>query len=170
VPPRPKPVNTHLVSGTYRASRHAQTTSETAPSGLPRCPDHLTGLARWAWLHFAPKLAGLRVLTVSDGLALERLCSVYAEVRDYDTTLANAGTTYSTPPTDKSGNVLKDKNGDPLPGIVRLHPAVAARSDADKRLRAYLIEFGLTPAARNKAAVTPESPDDIDPTDQYIPR
>ena len=167
---RPKPTANHVVSGTYRADRHAQNTSDAAPADTPRCPDHLTGLARWAWMHFAPKLRGLKVLTLSDGMALERLCCVYAEVRDYDTLLANAGTTYSTPPVDKSGNVLRDANGEPLPGIVRIHPAVAARANADNRLRAYLLEFGLTPAARNKAAVAPDTPDDTDQTDRYISR
>jgi len=41
--------------------------------------------------------------------------------------------------------------------MVRTRPEVAVIADADRRFKSYLVEFGLSPAARSKV-VTPGKP------------
>jgi P27 family predicted phage terminase small subunit len=77
------------------------------------------------------------VLTQADGFALERLAELYADIVDLGQAIADGGRTYESK-TEAGGT------------IVRPRPEVAMLSDADRRFRAYLIEFGLTPAARSK--------------------
>ena len=44
--------------------------------------------------------------------------------------------------------------------MVRTRPEVAIRADADRRFRAYLVEFGLTPAARSKVKISDQKAKD----------
>ncbi len=76
-------------------------------------------------------------LTVADTLALERLCDIYADILQLRDTIAIEGRTYTT----------KTQLGDFL---IKANPAVAMLADADRRFKSYLVEFGLTSAARSK--------------------
>ena len=42
----------------------------------------------------------------------------------------------------------------------RLHPAVGALQDADRRIKSWLIEFGQTPSARSRIKVEGYEPDE----------
>jgi P27 family predicted phage terminase small subunit len=151
--PRPLPTHLKLVRGTLRKSR-INTKEPRPPQGLPRIPTHLGGHARAAWLTYAPLLAGMGVLTKADAMALEALCVTYGEWRRHDAVLAREGETYSSPVLDKRGDPVLD-DGVPVPGIIRARPEVSLRADADRRLRAWLIEFGLSPSARSKVHAEP---------------
>ena len=85
-------------------------------------------------------LDGMGVLTTADSLALERLCDIYADILQLRETIAIEGRTYTT----------KTQMGDFL---IKANPAVAMLADADRRFKSYLVEFGLTPAARTKVKV-----------------
>lgn len=148
---RPKPAEMHTMAGTWRPDRHAPPAigAQRAPEAV--LPRHLSGDAREFWTRHAVRLRAAGLLDVDSAPAFERLCQVWAEVRGYDAYLAEHGTTYETG------------------SMVRTRPQVALRSEADKRLRQYLIEFGLTPAARTKvprAPVDTDAPDD--PIDRYL--
>ncbi len=82
------------------------------------------------------------VLTLADGKALELLCSVYAEYRDARDVIDRQGATYES----------HTQNGK----IVRARPEVAIASDAWRRIRAMMTEFGLTPSSRSRIAVAPQ--------------
>lgn len=152
--PRPLPTHLKLVRGTLKKSR-ANLAEPKAPPGIPRIPSHLEGHARAAWLTYSPMLAGMGVLTRADGMALEALCVTYGEWRRHDAVLAREGETYSSPVLDKRGDPILDAEGVPVPGMIRARPEVALRADADRRLRAWLIEFGLSPSARGKVHAEP---------------
>ncbi|EAC1371396.1 phage terminase small subunit P27 family, partial [Salmonella enterica subsp. enterica serovar Anatum] len=79
------------------------------------------------------------ILTVADSLALERLCDIYADILQLRLTIADEGRTYT----------VKTEGG----FLIKANPAVAMLADADRRFKSYLVEFGLTPAARTKVKV-----------------
>ena len=105
------------------------------------CPRWMPGAGRAAWRYYAPLLARLRILTRVDVVALEVLCVTYAEWRSAVTALRKHGQTYES--VTEGGGV-----------IVRKRPECELVSDSSRRIRAMLVEFGLTPAARTKVEVT----------------
>lgn len=68
------------------------------------------------------------------------MCDIYADILQLRETIAIEGRTYTT----------KTQMGDFL---IKANPAVAMLADADRRFKSYLVEFGLTPAARTKVKV-----------------
>jgi P27 family predicted phage terminase small subunit len=133
---RPTPSHLKVVAGTNRKDR--ENPDEPKPAlGSPVPPVWLSDDAKVQWGRFSVWLEQMGVLTVADGPALERLVSVYLEVRDLEACLTLEGRTYATQST------VGER-------VVKAHPAVAMLNSADSRLRQMLIEFGLTPAARTK--------------------
>jgi P27 family predicted phage terminase small subunit len=84
------------------------------------------------------------VLTVADGLALEALCETYADLVEAREALKERGAT-----TYQSAN-----------GLIRPYPQVAHAADADRRLKTWLNEFGMTPAARAKVSAAADEGDE----------
>jgi P27 family predicted phage terminase small subunit len=124
--------------------------------GRPRAPKHLSVTARKAWRHLAPLLERMGVLTEVDGVALELLAEAYADYLGAQATLKAFGSNiYET--KNESGSVM-----------YRTHPATAIMQDADRRIRAWCAEFGLTPSARTR--VKGEPPRKNDPAEKYLDR
>jgi P27 family predicted phage terminase small subunit len=88
------------------------------------------------------------VLTEADGVALEMLCETYADFLAARAELKAIGSEYYQTST-ASGDVMH-----------RIHPAVAQRNDADRRIRAWLAEFGMTPSARARVKADAEAEED----------
>lgn len=155
---RPKPTQLKLVTG--NPGNRPLNTKEPAPkTGIPRMPSHLTPTGKAAWKKLCKILGDMGVLTLADGLALERLCDVYAEILDLQKEIKKNGRTYEslrpmddipTPNHDEgtSGPVAMEQY------LIKPNPAVAMLADADRRFKAYLVEFGLTPAARSKIQIS----------------
>jgi len=162
---RKLPSHLKVVTGTQRVGR--TNAAEPKPAvGRPRIPAHLSGHSRVAWRMYAPLLERMGVLSVNDALALERLCQCYAEIRTFEEVIARDGVTYRAPVLDKRGQPVFDKDGVPALGMVRIRPEVAAQADADRRFKAWLTEFGLTPAARSKVNAIP--PNKREPGSEYF--
>lgn len=150
---RPKPTHLKLVQGNpgKRALNGAEPKPERVP---PSPPDHLTDAARVAWGRLTVLLDRMGVLTQADAYALERLAELYAEIVDLSGVLQREGRTYES----------ATQNGT----IIRPRPEAAMLADADRRFRAYLIEFGLTPAARSKVKADGEGATESDPAAAYF--
>lgn len=134
---KPKPTVVHLRDGTRpRRSRAAE---PTPPRGLPSPPDWMSEKGRSAWGDIARILADQGVLTTADGAALQGLCEAHADWLAAARDVEAHGLTYIT----------HNRDGEEC---IKANPAVAMKSDADRRRRAWLCEFGLTPAARAKVA------------------
>lgn len=162
---RPKPTVLKLVQGNP-GKRPINDKEPTPKRAKPPRPGHMSELAKKAWPKVSRILAGLSVLTLADGLALEGLCEAYAELQAARKAIREAGGEYYFCPMGPSG---VDADGKPVaaPGMWRAHPAVAMRNDADRRLRAWLVEFGLTPAARSKVKVDGQ-PASEDPAERFF--
>lgn len=149
---KPKPTHLRVV----KSGRPAPSPVD-AGGAAPRCPDHLTGEARAAWLRWSKLLTARGVLSEMDATALEQACQCYALCRQLQDTLTREGFSYQGPTLDASGRAVKDSNGDPVMGMARVRPEVSALDTADKRLRQWLGAFGMTPSDRARVAVDPDA-------------
>jgi P27 family predicted phage terminase small subunit len=95
------------------------------------------------------------VLSEVDAIALELLSEAYSDYLGARAEIKAFGAeTYAT----------ETANGDKM---YRTHPAVAQRNDADRRIRGWLTEFGLTPSARTRVKADGQSEQD-DPAASYF--
>src|SRR5579859_4068277 len=147
---RPKPTHLKLVQGNPGKRALNAEAEPREPRVLPPAPDHMTVMAKEAWYHLAPLLDQMGILTAADLKALEMACEAYAEVRECRDAIELAGGgTYET--RNLAGEVM-----------FRARPEAARLADADRRFRGWLIEFGLTPAARSKVRMPGGGPDPLD--------
>ncbi len=150
---RPKPTPLKLVTG--NPGKRAINKKEPKPAReIPSPPSHLTDEGKTAWGRLSVLLDGMGVLTVADAFALERLCDIYAEILILREDIKKEGRTYKT----------ETQQGDTL---TKANPSVAMLADADRRFKSYLVEFGLTPAARSKVNVN-DGKEKEDPLNQFF--
>ena len=144
---RPKPTHLKIVGG--NPGKRALNKREPAPRReIPSCPAHLSDESKVAWGRLVEMLDRIGVLTECDALALERLCDCYADILACRELVARDGRTYTT--TTAQGDTL-----------IKGNPAVNQLRAADAQFKSYLVEFGLTPAARSKVQVSDdEKPED----------
>lgn len=138
---KPVPIEQHKARGTYRADRHKGIAAND--HGIPECPTWLSGRARDGWIEIAPMLDARGVLTQADAVSLQALCERYADWRELREEVRAEGRTYST--TNPAGDEM-----------IRPNPKAAMLDEAERALKGWLIEFGLTPAARSKVAAIGE--------------
>lgn len=149
---KPKPSHLKVVGGTSRKSR--ENPAEPKPrAGLPVPPPHLRPRAREAWDYMLRLLDSMGVITVADAVALERLAECYADLLDARASLAQPlmwhfpnGGVVEVAPAGEMTYLTRGKDG----FMARTRPEAAQIADLDRRLKAYLGEFGLTPATRSK--------------------
>lgn len=136
---RPTPTAIRIATG--NPSGRKLNKKEPTPEGIPIPPDHLSDGARKAWFTIVPILCSMRVATSADYMAIARLCECYALVNDLEKNIREKGTT----------QVVVTESG---AEFERPRPQVSMLADADRRLKGYLVEYGLTSAARSKVSVT----------------
>jgi P27 family predicted phage terminase small subunit len=158
---RPKPTHLKVVSG--NPGKRALNKREPQPAkAIPSCPEHLSTASKVTWGKLCVLLDRMGVLTEADGLALERLCDCHAEILECRELIAKHGRTYES---------IRWIGGDESPieqVLVKANPAVAMLADADRRFKSYLVEFGLTPAARSKVQIKDDGDEQKDPLQEFF--
>lgn len=150
---RPKPTALKLVTG--NAGKRAINKTEPKPAReIPSCPAHLSDSGKVAWGRLSALLDRMGVLTEADTFALERLADCYTDILECRLLIARDGRTYTT---DSVGGRL-----------IKTNPAVNQLRAADAQFKSYLVEFGLTPAARSKVHATPDDEDKQDPLSEFF--
>lgn len=158
---RPKPTHLKVVSG--NPGKRALNKREPKPERVvPSCPEHLGTEGKVAWGRLCAVLDRMGVLTEADALALERLCDCYAEILECRLLVARDGRTYS------SIRGIGDEDSKIEQVLMKANPAVAMLADADRRFKGYLVEFGLTPAARSKVQVKGDGDSEKDPLQEFF--
>jgi P27 family predicted phage terminase small subunit len=109
-------------------------------SKVPPAPRFLSDTARAEWRRRAREFVGLRMLTSADLGALAALCEAYGRFADATAEFERLGRPF-TITTDKGFQVK--------------HPLLAIIDAAEKTLRAFSLEFGVTPASRSKISLPP---------------
>ena len=149
---RPKPPALKILEG----NRGHQAKSKLDPSkeftlapGLPEKPKGMSRAASREWDWIAPALVALGVLTPIDGKALSEYCKSFGLAETYYKIAVKEpmvrDSTY-----DKDGNLLLERE--------KVNPAVQAWKIASANCRAFLIEFGLTPASRTRLKIETPKP------------
>jgi P27 family predicted phage terminase small subunit len=129
---KPVPTKLRILRGNPR--QHALPKNEPKPpSGIPDPPEHLTPEAREHWDEVREPLAKIGLLTVIDGEALAGYCESRALWVAAKKKLAEQGITVSSP------------NGYEIPS-----PSLSIAMRAQKEMRAWLAEFGMTPSSRSR--------------------
>lgn len=155
MPRKRVPMEQREIEGTVRAKhrKKAEGTPEVEIILVEECPGLSTD-ARKYWPLLRKVLQKLPVSAESDILAIQRMAECYAELRQHAETLKREGWHYTS--ETKTGT------------IIRAHPAAGLLSDADRRLRAYMTDFGLTPAARTKVKGEGNGDTPKDPLSEFL--
>ena len=124
-------------------------------------PKGLSASARREWRYIVAELLKLGTLTVVDGKALAAYCETFALWEQARKEIKANGLTFQTKMVinrkQPDGTVVQEEV---LLGIKR-NPAVAIAFEALRSMKAFLVEFGLTPASRSRLhVVAPPKEDD----------
>ena len=134
---KPKPTHLRVLEGNL--GKRALNRGEPKTCGVgPACPRWLTGDARKAFHRMTGLLRGLGILTLADRDAIEAYAQTNKRWREAETFLAKSGLVY--PLRDEQGNVK----------CMQQWPHVSIARNCIAILRAYQVEFGLTPSARSR--------------------
>jgi len=141
-----------MLHGTNRADRAnpAEPKVGAIPAGTEP-PDWLGDRGKEAWGEILPILRAMKVATVADPVALGMLCDALAEYIEARRVVREDGATYWT----------RGKSE-----MLRKRPEVEIASDAWRRAKSMLSEFGLTPAARSR--VSAQGSDAADPLEKWM--
>ncbi len=157
--PAPKPAHLKLLEGNP-GKRPIRVEPKPKPVA-PKCPSWLDREAKREWKRVAPELEKLGLFTQIDGASLAAYCQAVStmiraqkELQAHIKATGKMTITY----TNKAGA----ENEVP-------HPAVKIFEDAAKLVKAYVVEFGLTPAARTRMA-TPPAKEEEDPFEEFLRR
>ncbi|PQO28089.1 phage terminase small subunit P27 family [Blastopirellula marina] len=135
--PKPKQIN-DLKGDTHKRRRH--TVEPKAPSDLPQCPSYLGDIAQKEWVHVTTQLKQMGLLSTADTTAIAMYCASFERWQQACET------------RKKCGDFIKTPNGHMQPG-----PWMSQIRQAEDSCRRWLIEFGLTPAARSRMAIPKEA-------------
>jgi len=146
---RPTPTKLKVLTGNpgRRPLNHAEPRPEPA---LPACLAELSDAAKQEWKRVGKDLQRLGLLSSIDRAGLAAYCEAWAQWLEAISAVQH------------SGAVVKAPSGYPI-----LNPHLAVANQAYGRMKAMLIEFGMTPAARSR--ITATSPDsEYDPADEFF--
>ncbi len=130
--PAPKPTHLKALEGDPGKRRLKKSGAKPRPV-RPSCPSWLASEAKAEWQRLAPELERLGLLTILDRAAFACYCQSYAHWVQAQADLREHGTMYVT-----------------ASGRVRERPEVAIAESSLKLMRAFAVEFGLTPNSRSR--------------------
>lgn len=147
---KPKPTTLKLLHGNpgkRRINRHEPTPELGAPPRPSWLEELESPIAAETYAELAGILERMQVMTKADGKALELLADAYGLYREARRIIEEEGLTYES--TSDSGGKM-----------IRARPEIGIASDAAKRIRALLSEFGMTPSSRSRLHVGGQLPAD----------
>ncbi len=141
--PKPKPPALKLLEGNPGHRPINENQPKPRPVA-PKCPSWLATEARKEWRRVAPELERMGLLSGIDRAALAAYCQAYARWREAEETIDRLGLTFRT-----------------NTGYEAPRPEVTIARQMMVQMRAFCVEFGLTPSSRGRMTL-PEVPDDED--------
>lgn len=132
---RPKPSHLKLLQGNP-GRRPLNASEPKPPAELPSVPDHLSDSAKLEWEGMGQALLKVGLLTSIDRSAFAAYCTVYARWVEAEVALK------------QTGPVVRSPSGYPM-----LNPYYTVANQCLSQMRAYLIEFGMSPASRSRTSV-----------------
>lgn len=154
---RPLPTAVKKLRG--NPGKRALNAAEPAPPvGVPQMPKGLGKVAAAEWRSIVPDLIQLGVLTKVDGKALAAYCHAFARWFQAEREVERHGIIVEEPILlmgEETGFVRLKKN-----------PACNVSETAMKIMKSFLVEFGMTPAARSRVRI--DKPKEADPLEDYL--
>ncbi|MEX0613907.1 MAG: phage terminase small subunit P27 family, partial [Pirellulales bacterium] len=138
----PKPTSLKIIEGTARRDRINEN-EPVPPEGDVSCPERVQGRARGFWDEHAPVLEAMGLLTVADVPMLAELCQTEAEYWNAVDDVAEHGLRLIS--YTEAGSVWRE------------NPSVRIGSDAGKRLKSLMVEFGMSPSSRTRVKAAPKA-------------
>ena len=147
--PRPLPTALKLVTGNAgkRPLNADEPKPEIAPPDIPR---HLIGEARKEWKRISPELLRLGLLTRIDRAALAMYCSEWAR---YVRAEARMQRVDQLMHQEGAGERTVTPQGYQMQSV-----DLQISNKAKEACLRFLIEFGMSPAARSRVQVSPQMP------------
>lgn len=141
---RPKPSVVRKLEG--NPGKRAMNKQEPkAAAGVPKCPEHLKGVARTEWKRIILELAEMKVLSRVDRAELTLCCSAWGMY------------VKACQKIEKEGEVIISDGG----GMYQ-NPWVAIRNRSMEQIHKFYTEFGMTPSSRSRIKVeTPTEEDEM---------
>ncbi|MBT1177586.1 phage terminase small subunit P27 family [Bifidobacterium callimiconis] len=143
---RPQPLQLRMLNG---RSEGRDSGGRPLEHGLdyerkpPRMPSWLSNGAKHCWKRTIPALAKQHIIKTADADALAAYCIAVDIMEQSARILATEGLTVHAN------------------GSIKPHPCISTLNSAMKNVRAYAIEFGLTPASEtNVTGITTSQPND----------
>jgi len=132
------------------------------PKGEPEMPKGMSTAAKRYWRMYVDALTITGVLTIVDGVALREAC-VSAALAERYSKVTLEEPMVEEPLFSKDGTLVGYKH--------KPNPALAGYIACSKNMKAFQIEFGLTPASRVKLKIE-KKPDDptLTPQEPLIPQ
>jgi phage terminase small subunit len=151
----------HVVKGTFQASRHADHTSPEPPKGRPDSPVALEGLAAEEWERMLTRLEVSSTLAKVDDAAVYQYCRLFAETESHAVSREECSATVKI--LEENIGDLKDESlVQAFQEITKMRKLELAHASATRAgrmaIRQYLVEFGMTPAARSRVKLPPQKP------------
>jgi P27 family predicted phage terminase small subunit len=116
-------------------------------------PDHLSEEAKREWRRIIPLLEQRGTLSRADGASIALYCETHARWLQAKGDVAAHGIIVETTVLDRSGEQVTTR---------KQNPALKIAENAERSLRAFLREFGMTPQSRER--VKPAKPFEQKPT------
>lgn len=112
--------------------------------GLPRCPPHLSELARKEWRRLARPLFEAGILTLADRAAFAAYCQAWGKWAEAEAKLREGPILIRTPS-----------------GYVQQTPWISIANKQVELMGRYMSELGITPTSRSRlaGALTPDGSD-----------
>lgn len=139
-----KPSHLKAIQGTYRKDRAAA--NEPRPEvAIPECPPWLGPVAQEEWDRVSKQLEVIGLISHIDRAALAGYCEAFQLWHDARKAL------------DEAGSLIQETPN----GYQQQRPEVGIINTALKTMRAFMTEFGMTPAARSRVdAMKPQAEED----------
>jgi P27 family predicted phage terminase small subunit len=152
-----KPTKTKSLTG--NPGRRPLNENEPVPEeGVPDMPSGLSPSAQEEWHRIIPILKGMRVLTTAYSAAVAGYCQAYARWFEAEADISEHGSIIEEP-------IIRRRRGedDEIAGYKRKkNPAVAIANESMKIMRAFLSDFGLSPASLSKVSRNAEQEQGLD--------
>jgi P27 family predicted phage terminase small subunit len=151
---RPKPTILKELAGNP-GGRPLNDQEPQPEKGVPEMPKGMGLAAKRMWRRWTKQLIEVGVMSIVDGVALEQACvSAALAEKFYREALASPMVDEFAGMSD-TGEVFTKR---------KVNPAALGYIAASKNVKAFLIEFGLTPASRSKLKIDKKEADDEMPT------
>lgn len=145
----------HKLLGTkYRDRREP---SQVA-AGRPKMPDHLSDNAKKEWRRIVSLLEQRGTLSKADSAVLALYCETHARWLQAKQEVATHGLMIEATVLDSAGEQVTTR---------KPNPALKVAENAERGLRGYLKEFGMTPSSRER--VKPTKPEEKPKEDDEEP-